>query len=138
MTTSSRKPTRGQALLEFALGVTVLLLFVGGIIDVGRVYFAYQIVSEAAREGVIYASMAADQENAIKQRAVNSTSTLPLSTDDVTVSYTGERCGNNGNEVSVTVQYRLPLHMPMTMAILGSEVTIRATEQAIILAPACP
>jgi Flp pilus assembly protein TadG len=43
--------SRGQALLEFALVLPVLLIALLGLIDVGRGIFAYNSVSEAARNG---------------------------------------------------------------------------------------
>ena len=132
------RKARGQALLEFALGVTVLLLLIGGIVDIARIYFTYQVVSDAAREGAIFASMDAGADQAIKSRAVESTQTLPLQTDDVTVDYSGNACANNSNQVSVTVHYTLPLRMPLTTAILGSTIQVKATESALILAPPCP
>ncbi len=129
---------RGQALLEFALGVTVLLLLVGGIIDLARIYFTYQVVSDAAREGAIFASMDAGANDAIKARAVASTHTLPLKTDDVSIAYSVQACANNSNEVSVEVSYTLPLRMPLTAALLGNTLQVHATESALILTPPCP
>ncbi len=135
---ASQPSRRGQALLEFALGVTVLLLLIGGIIDIARIYFTYQVVSDAAREGAIFASMDGGANEAIKERAVASTHTLPLEEDDVRINYTGGTCANNSNEVSVEVSYTLPLRMPLTAALLGSTIEVHATESALILAPPCP
>jgi Flp pilus assembly protein TadG len=42
----------GQSLVEFALSSVVLLLLVGGLIDIGRAIFIQEILSGAAREGV--------------------------------------------------------------------------------------
>lgn len=138
LSSSREKGKRGQALVEFALGFTVLLLLLGGVIDLARVYFTYQVVSDAAREGAIYASMAANEEQAIKQRAVDSTQTLPLDTDDVTIDYSGGKCANNSNQVTVTVSYTLPLKMPLTTSVLGTDIHVTASESALILAPPCP
>ncbi len=133
-----RKHARGQALLEFALSLTVLLLLVGGVVDVARIYFSYQIVSDAAREGVTFAAMAAGNNTAITQRAIDSTTTLPLTADDVSITYSGNACANGSNRVTVTVSYDVPLRMPMTMSVLGDTVRVTASEEAVILAPECP
>jgi len=49
--TSLERRQRGQSLTEFALLLPVLLLILMGILDFGRVVFAYNSVSEAARNG---------------------------------------------------------------------------------------
>lgn len=42
---------RGQSLVEFALSSVVLLLLVGGLVDIGRAIFITEALSSAAREG---------------------------------------------------------------------------------------
>ena len=42
---------RGQALVEFAVSSVVLLLLIGGLVDVGRSIYVSEVVSNAAREG---------------------------------------------------------------------------------------
>lgn len=42
---------RGQSMVEFALSSVVLLLLVGGLVDIGRSIFINEALSNAAREG---------------------------------------------------------------------------------------
>jgi Flp pilus assembly protein TadG len=42
---------RGQSLVEFALSSVVLLLLVGGLVDIGRAIYITESLSSAAREG---------------------------------------------------------------------------------------
>jgi Flp pilus assembly protein TadG len=42
---------RGQSLVEFALSSVVLLLLVGGLVDIGRAVYVNETLSNAAREG---------------------------------------------------------------------------------------
>src|SRR3954451_20440555 len=42
---------RGQALVEFALVLPILLLMIFGIVDAGRLIFTYNTISNAARDG---------------------------------------------------------------------------------------
>jgi Flp pilus assembly protein TadG len=42
---------RGQSLVEFALSSVVLLLLVGGLVDIGRAIYVGEALSNAAREG---------------------------------------------------------------------------------------
>ncbi|HEY2599293.1 MAG TPA: TadE/TadG family type IV pilus assembly protein [Candidatus Dormibacteraeota bacterium] len=41
----------GQSLVEFALSSVVLLLLVGGLVDIGRAIYVTEVISNAAREG---------------------------------------------------------------------------------------
>jgi Flp pilus assembly protein TadG len=50
-TRSSRSARRGQSLVEFALVLPLILLLIMGVIDLGRGIFAFNEVSNAAREG---------------------------------------------------------------------------------------
>src|SRR5450759_5994863 len=42
---------RGQSMVEFALSSVLLLLLVGGLVDVGRAIYISEALSNAAREG---------------------------------------------------------------------------------------
>jgi Flp pilus assembly protein TadG len=42
---------RGQSMVEFALSSVVLLLLVGGLVDIGRALYVQEALSSAAREG---------------------------------------------------------------------------------------
>ena len=53
---SSRRHSRGQALVEFAIILPVLLLFVLMAIDFGRVFFGWVGLNNAARIGASYAA----------------------------------------------------------------------------------
>lgn len=43
--------TRGQALVEFALVVPMLLIMIIGMVEFGRAWMNYQVLTDAAREG---------------------------------------------------------------------------------------
>ena len=47
----SKTSPQGQALVEFALVLPILLLLIFGIIDAGRLIYTYNTVSNAARNG---------------------------------------------------------------------------------------
>jgi Flp pilus assembly protein TadG len=46
-----REGRRGQALVEFALVAPILLLLILGLVDFARAWNAYQVITDAAREG---------------------------------------------------------------------------------------
>ena len=163
-TTRKQRQQRGQALVEFTLGVVVLLLLVGGLVDLGRMYFAYAAASEGAREGVIYGSTAggaagtAPSVDAIRDRVRKSSSWLStLADEDIEIKYcTGSgssksctdaesassslKCSNvdDMHSIQVTVTYPLPLVGPLTAAMFANPFPVRATEEAVILSPPCP
>lgn len=45
---------RGQALAEFALVLPLILLFIAGVVEMGRAWNVKQVVTDAAREGARY------------------------------------------------------------------------------------
>ena len=47
----AKNPQTGQSLVEFALSSVVLLVIVGGLVDIGRAVFVSEVLSSAAREG---------------------------------------------------------------------------------------
>ena len=46
-----RVSARGQALAEFALVLPIILLFIAGVVEMGRAWNIKQVVTDAAREG---------------------------------------------------------------------------------------
>jgi Flp pilus assembly protein TadG len=48
--THRRRGTRGQSLVEFALGITIFMTLLIGLVDLARAAFLFNGVSDAARE----------------------------------------------------------------------------------------
>lgn len=81
-----RRPTQGQALVEFALVLPVMLLVLFGAIDFGRAIYAYNTVAEGVRQGSRLAVV--DQTTTLVQaRTVESAAGITLQTADITVCY---------------------------------------------------
>ncbi|MEJ2211558.1 MAG: pilus assembly protein [Anaerolineae bacterium] len=59
----------GQATVEFALVVALLLLVLFGIVDFSRLFFAYATMSNGVREGARYGIINPDDEAGIIQQA---------------------------------------------------------------------
>ena len=76
----------GQALVEFALVLPVIVVVVFGILDVGRAVFTYNTLSEAARQGSRTA-IVNQGGTAPEDAAIAYAPSLGLTTSDVDVCY---------------------------------------------------
>jgi Flp pilus assembly protein TadG len=64
----ARRSTRGQATLEFAIVLPVMLLIALGTVDVGRMFFDYIGIRNAVMEGAIYGANHPSDMAGAKQR----------------------------------------------------------------------
>jgi Flp pilus assembly protein TadG len=77
---------RGQGLVEFALVFPVLIVLLLAIFDVGRLVFAYNDITNAARDGVRVAIV--DQTaNVARDATISQATSLGLTNSNVTVDY---------------------------------------------------
>lgn len=110
---------RGQAVLETALVSIVLLLLFAGAVDVGRMFYHYMAITNAAREGARTASrlpcdpaLAASRtavRNAIINSVVNeagATGTIVLAANvTITPDPVATGCAAAGTPIQVVVAY---------------------------------
>ena len=135
---------RGQSLVEFAFSMTFLLILLVGIVDLGRAFFTYMALRDAAQEGALYGSTTPTSTSDIEARVWNSSSLLQTLADDdsantnVAVTIIGSACTGNG--IQVTVSYdNFPITMPFVGTIIGRQIVpISASITDTILSPACP
>jgi Flp pilus assembly protein TadG len=83
---AARPRQGGQALVEFALIIPVFLLIFISLFDVGRAVFAYNSVTNAAREGARLA-IVNQGTTAIQQRAIAQTAIAETASPNVTVAF---------------------------------------------------
>lgn len=102
MSLRRRNRGRGQALVEFALIIPIFLLFVFGILDLGRAVYAYSTLNNAAREGARVAIV--DQTlTSIQDRAAGRAVGLGVAAADVTVDYRSAEFPDVPNSCAVRV-----------------------------------
>lgn len=138
------KHEKGQSLTELAIGITVLLILVAGLIDLGRAVFYYLSMRDAAQEGMVYGSMYptfCTQIQEIVQAGANDPSlNVTVLMDNLPCKTAGasHRCG--GKEVRVlVVQQHFPITMPLLGTFIGTqELELRAEISGTVLRPACP
>ena len=80
-----RRP-RGQALVEFAIALPILILLVAGVLELGRGYAVAVATSDAARDGARYAAAKAANSNGPGLAAMCSLITADLRAFTVNVS----------------------------------------------------
>jgi Flp pilus assembly protein TadG len=142
---------KGQSLVEFALALPILILIVSGLLDIGRAYFAYIYVEEAAAEAATYLALhpncvehgqlagACNDPNNALWRARNSGSTMGiLRSDEITITVIDPETIAFANTVavdaSVPFQFVTPGIAPMAEAVTGSSIiifTVRATNRVL-------
>jgi hypothetical protein len=139
--TAMIKGEKGQTIVEFTLIFLLFLMLLFGIAEGGRLVYNFGIVSQAAREGVRYASVrggtcklpggssCAAAETEIKNYVIGRAMGL-LTAANITVSWPGPPTGSNvpGKIVSVTTTY--PFQSKFWFI---PSVTLRSQSQMVII-----
>ncbi len=105
------KKNRGQAMVEFALVLPILLLLLFGMIEFGRVFHEYLVVTHAAREGARVATLGGTDAEIL--------SSVNIAADSVPATVIvpqGTRV--RGSQVTVTVTSQVPIITPLFSAII--------------------
>lgn len=134
----SREKENGQSLTELAIGFSVLILLLAGIVDFGRAFFTYMALNDAVQEGAMYGSLNPTNNAGIRVR-VQQTAVGPIDMSDVQVDSWTEGPACAGHQVVVEGTYDFQITMPFIGAIAGTQsFPISATVKDYILSPPCP
>jgi len=97
---------KGQSLVEIALVLPVLLLMLGGLVDFGRGFRGYIVITNASREGARYACLFPHDADGILSATTEAAADLgaALEADDIEITGVG---GSSGDTIRVTVTYDL-------------------------------
>jgi hypothetical protein len=135
----TKRSERGQSLTEMAMSLVILMLLVGGIVDLGRAFFTFMALRDSVQEGALYGSINPTLTQEIRNHVLDSSEMIPdlVSSDDISVEVIGTACTGNG--IRVTAVYPdFPITMPFIGAALGSQtISISATVTDTILSPGC-
>jgi len=119
-----RKNEKGQALVELAVVLPVLLLLMFGIIEFGRIYGAYLNISSAAREAVRAGVVGATDS---QMEAVVHSATAGLDGDSLTVNITpDETLRKRGEQLKVHLGYNVKIYAPIISGIIGDPFPLAA------------
>lgn len=107
--------------MEFALVVSLLVVLVTGVIDIGRALYAQVGLQDAVQEGTLYGSYQPDDYNAIRERAMDGADWPPLAPADITVS-----CPSGGGSIEVSATHDLDLITPLAAWWGDGTITLRS------------
>lgn len=133
--TASRTTFRAQSLVEFALVGPVFLLLVFGVIEGGRLVWAYNSVNHAAQEAARLAVLSdTGSVAAVQSQAVDSADPLTVQAADVTVEIndgsTAFADREIGDRIRVTVDYDF---IPVVGMVFGSGAAIALTGETELM-----
>jgi len=129
-------PRRGQSIVEFALVAPLFFFMVLGVIEGGRMIYAYNTINhaaqEAAREGILVSTANVSQ---VRNRAVTAADPLKITPGNVTVQVNGGAKNYSDREIGdrlrVTINYSFS---PIVTMVFGSSTAIglSATSEMMI------
>jgi hypothetical protein len=136
-----KRKERGQSMVELALTITFLMALLAGTIDLGRAFFTWLALRDAAQEGASYGTIKPNDVVGVQKRVWDNLEQVvssPQTNIVVIVNFTGPIC--YGGTVRIDVNYpNFTIGMPFLGAILGSQtIPIHATVNDTILKPDCP
>lgn len=116
---------RGQALVEFSLVVVLFLMFLGGLVDLGRTASVYYMLTNAAREGARAGVMGKDDAHitSVVANAIRTINAADLAVEVLPPA--AERY--KGIPLEVRVSYNVDLIMPFTSAFLPDPLPLTAS-----------
>lgn len=119
---------KGQALVEMALLLPLLLLLLFGIIEFGRVMSASLIVTHGAREGARYGAVGATDSEIVTSIQTKSAAVLYDHEDPTKLAIEIERTGPiKGGDIEVKVSYAVTLYLPLIPELTGNPLTVVGT-----------
>jgi Flp pilus assembly protein TadG len=104
------KDERGANLLEMALVSMVLFLLLAGVVDMGRAYNHYIVITNASREGARYASRFPHLESEIKATAVQEAAGGGVALSSGNVSVLGLNAPP-GAPIEVRIEYQFDTYL---------------------------
>ena len=127
--------TSGQTLVEFALLSPVFLLLIFGLLEGGRLVYAYNSVNHAAQEAARLGVVADTGSVAdVKSRAVDAGDPLSINSGSVDVEVNGGATNfadrDIGDRLSVTVGHDF---VPIVVMVFGSNASIHVSGTSTLM-----
>ena len=94
---------RGQATIEFAIGLTMFLVLLVGAVDLGRAVWVWNTMAHGAREAARYGSSPTRTSTQIRDYAISRAIGVGLTSGEVTV--VRGVCGDPAQPLTVTINH---------------------------------
>lgn len=130
---------RGANLVEFALVLLLLLLLLAGVVDLGRAFHSYIVITNASREGARYGSRFPPRSptdtariNPIKNMVIQEAtgSGITLDANKIRVITDPASGAGSGNKIRVEIDYDF---QPVMIGVLGvNTITMRRATEMVI------
>ena len=134
---------RGQSMVEMALTMTILLVVLSAVLDLGRGFFSFIAIQNAAAEGALYAAInprcrdvsvtGCGNPNNVVFRTLNESPDGLVDPKKMQVAVScddGAACGNGalveGRPITVTVVYRFQMLGPFSGAVPDGQLYFKA------------
>lgn len=118
------KDKRGQALVELALVLPLLILMIMGIMEFGRIYHSYLLITNAAREGARL-GVVGETDSEIRTRVKDMAVSLNLTDSQISIT-PEESLRARGVPLTVKVEYEMDLITPVLDIIIPSPFPLSA------------
>jgi len=133
--------SKGQSLVEFAIMIPVLLLIIGGALDLGRLFYAHVAIENAAKEGALYgatnpgcdvAKSGCNDPETVRSHVENESVGIPaVTTTSVCSSGSVESC-QPGDTYRVTVTSPFTMVTPILVPLLGGTLQLESSATALV------
>ncbi len=122
---------KGQAAVEFALVLPILLMLIFGLIDFGRILYTKNALTSLSQEAARHASIyyGSEDDAVLKNYVISNAGTLDTSAITGNV-ITFDPTRNSGSDVEVSLTYRLYYITPLVNIIPGIDNPIYITSES--------
>lgn len=132
----ARNHERGQGLVEFSISIMFMMTLMVGVLDLGRAFFTYLSMMDAAQEGAAYAAIEPYDVDGIRQRvrAASSGTVTFVDIEDDQIDVIAYCCRCAGHPITVHISTNFTFVAPF---IGGKTIPLSVRVTDTILAPPC-
>lgn len=124
------RSARAQALIEFALAISVFMVLLLGTFDLARAYLSYTVLTNSAREASRYA-VAHYGETDWQTASVQAGRNLAVGVDAAQLSLSVTPSSTLSGYVTVSGSYTFRSITPFVGAVLGDPINMRVSTSAL-------
>lgn len=118
------KKQEGQAIVESALAIPIILVLILGMVEIGRVTNAYLVVTHAARQGARYGAVGAANEVIIENVKA---AAAPLNPAEMQIEISPVANRVAGDNIQVRVDYPVLLITPLANKVINNPFVVSSS-----------